>query len=241
MSLLLRWQLANLPKSYLPAAITDLHLEQFAAHPNKWMEPPLVQGEEESGPSCRVLSPKPAKESETVPRLTSLCLSVLLSPRPPTGKPPFLDLDWDNFRRGRSHPLLDVDTLAELIPPSLRDKGLSRILQAVRSACASAGKGAASADFFPRSNEVLPPDNASENPYYCPCPSPKHQEWQQGDNEGVRVARRIFLDPAEERFEWVTIAGVPNLPIQWLGCSPGCLDFLEEDEGDDEWLEHFGE
>lgn len=55
----------------------------------------------------------------------------------------------------------------------------------------------------------------------------------------MRVTRRIFLDAAEERFEWVTVAGVPNLPIQWLGCSPGCLDFLEDD--DDEWLEHFGE
>lgn len=118
---------------------------------------------------------------------------------------------------------------------------MRRILQAVRSACTSAAKARASSDFFPRSNDVLPPDNGSENPYYRPCPSPRHQEWLQDEEDEVRVTRRIFLDAAEERFEWVTIAGVPNLPIQWLGCSPGCLDFLEEGEEDDEWLEHFGE
>lgn len=212
-------------------------MEQFAAHPNKWREPPAREAKD--GGSPRVLSPKASLQPGTVPRLTSLCLSVLLSPRQPLGKPPFLDFDWDDWRRGRSHPLLDVETLADLLPPSLRDKGLGRILQAVRSACTSMARERAGVDFFPRSNEVLRPDNASDNPYYRPCPSPKHQEWQQGEEENVRVTRRIFLDAAEERFEWVTVAGVPNLPIQWLGCSPGCLDFLEDD--DDEWLEHFGE
>lgn len=95
-------------------------------------------------------------------------------------------------------------------------------------------------DCFPRSNTVEEPDDASRNPYYTPCPSPRHQEWDQNAEQEPRVTRRIFLDAAEERFEWRTVSGVPNLPIQWLGCSPGCLDFLEEDEEAD-WLELYGE
>lgn len=195
---------------------------------------------DDASPS-RVLSPKLSHASDSVPRLTSLCLSVLLSPRPPSERPPFVDFDWEACRRGRSHPLLDIETLAGLLPPSLSENDLRRILQAVRSACASASRRRVSTDFFPLSNHGAPSDNGSENPFYQPCPSPRHLEWQQaGDNE-VRVDRRVFLDAAEERFEWMTVAGVPNLPIRWLGCSPGCLDFLEDDEDDDEWLEHFGE
>jgi hypothetical protein len=47
---------------------------------------------------------------------------------------------------------------------------------------------------------------------------------------GSDTCRRLFLDPAEERFEWVEICGQKNLPIRWLGCSPGCLAFLDKDE-----------
>lgn len=45
-------------------------------------------------------------------------------------------------------------------------------------------------------------------------------------------ARRIFIQPAEERHTWErNIAGhqvpFPGIPVLWRGCSPGCLDFLQ--------------
>ena len=47
-----------------------------------------------------------------------------------------------------------------------------------------------------------------------------------------RHARPVFVDPAEQRFQWVrTIAGQPvheDVPVLWRGCMPGCLSFLDE-------------
>lgn len=47
----------------------------------------------------------------------------------------------------------------------------------------------------------------------------------------------MFVDHAEERFEWVkdvaevVVSDLPGgvVPIQWRGCSSGCLDFLEKE------------
>jgi hypothetical protein len=80
----------------------------------------------------------------------------------------------------------------------------------------------------------MPPDDASQNPYYTSCPSPRHvleAQSTEGSN-GQGVTRRIYLhQPAEERFEWVKIKGADSLiPIKWQGCQRGCLDFLEEAE-----------
>jgi hypothetical protein len=40
--------------------------------------------------------------------------------------------------------------------------------------------------------------------------------------------------------EWVEINGTKDLPIRWQGCSPGCLQYLLEDEDEfsvDDWVE----
>lgn len=42
----------------------------------------------------------------------------------------------------------------------------------------------------------------------------------------------LFVHPAEERIEWREVFGIPDLPVRWVGCSPGCLDFLEREEED---------
>lgn len=174
--------------------------------------------------------------ADTVPSLSSLCLSVLLSPRSPQNRPPLLAYDWEGTQRGGAHPLLDAAVLREFMP-CLPLADVRRVLQAVKSACTTGvqhpwrrGSLATRADPFPRSHLVPLPDDASANPYYNPCPSPRHQAAQSTSSAMDTPSRRLFLHAAEERFEWVTICGHDNLPIRWLGCSPGCLAFLDTED-----------
>ena len=87
---------------------------------------------------------------------------------------------------------------------------------------------------FPSSHVTQAPDDAAENPYYYPCKSPRHRIC---DTEATveHPTRHIFLHAAEERVEWMDVFEMKGLPIQWLGCSPGCLAFLEEEEEDECW------
>lgn len=180
---------------------------------------------------------------DNVPRLTSLCLNVLLSPRPPTDLPPLLGYDWDGCNKGGTHPLLDARVLREFMP-ALQLQDVGRVLQCVRSACASASHAPPNRrrsstlhrpDALPRSFLVPEPDDASTNPFYYPCPSPRHRDSvDQHQSPSDPPARRVFFDAAEERFEWVEICGEQHLPILWRGCSPGCLAFLDEEEEEEE-------
>lgn len=50
----------------------------------------------------------------------------------------------------------------------------------------------------------------------------------------------MFVDHAEERFEWIRdvvvfVSDLPGgaVPIQWRGCSSGCLEFLERQVDND--------
>lgn len=68
-------------------------------------------------------------------------------------------------------------------------------------------------------------DDAAANPYFLPCPSPRHQS---PDSEVTRVV--YVHEPMERRVEWVKIAGnEEEVPILWKGCQRGCLDFLEQE------------
>ena len=202
-------------------------------------------------PSSRILAPLISSNRSAVPRLSALCLNLLISPCRPTGLPPLLDAyDWETPAKGQLHPLLDVTTLHQLIP-NISVLDLGRLLQALKSAGATHSRttldlhlrGAdapvssvtqLSLDPFPRSNRDAVQDDASANPWYYPCPSPRHLEY---DVSSIRTAfkrdRHLFLHPAEERIEWREVFGITGLPVKWLGCCPGCLAFLVEEEGAD--------
>jgi hypothetical protein len=71
---------------------------------------------------------------------------------------------------------------------------------------------------FPPSNKAAKPDDASMNPILCPCP--RHN--------------RCFLHAVEERYEFVNICDAYELPVKHLGCIPGCLAFLEQEDHEEE-------
>lgn len=75
-------------------------------------------------------------------------------------------------------------------------------------------------------------DDARE--LYSWCPGKRHEYGKDMDtDEDVdrSPSSGLFVNPTEERFEWVTsLAGcdLPSaVPILWRGCSAGCLDFLD--------------
>jgi hypothetical protein len=163
--------------------------------------------------------------------------------------------DWTT-QPGKSHPLLDPAELQFAIQ-NLNEEDCARILQALRSACNAVSRksvvnnnvhgrrgstasnmgGSGGGTLFPTTHKPLRPDDASENPYYSPCPNPKHQESL--TSEPPTMPRRLFLRASEERLEWTTVCGQKDLPIRWKGCSPGCLAFLElghaSEIGDELW------
>ncbi|WVR04801.1 hypothetical protein IAU60_001813 [Kwoniella sp. DSM 27419] len=224
--------------TYLPSTILDLPLEMLHATPNEW-----IKKEPEVERFSNLI--RHYDTEHPVPRLTTLCMNLLLSPRPPNDLPPLLDMyEWDAPTRGIAHPLLDADAMHDIIPGATK-VDVERVLQALRTASTqqnhrrrtgggSSGSLNANADPFPRSHRPAPIDDASTNPFFSPCPSPRHHEYDAEVPAHSRPSRHIFLHPAEERIEWREVCNVKDLPIRWMGCSPGCLAFLDDDD-DDAW------
>ena len=192
-----------------------------------------------------------------MPRLYDICLNILITPRPPSHLSPLHDsFSWDR-EQGEKHPLLDTDVLHSRIP-FVPKQDLRRCLQAAKSASLASHKesvGRKRSAFavlgvspspikplpYPSSSPfVEAPDDASENPYYSPCPSPRHFEHVTTFGTApARPSRRLYLHPAEERLEWCELFGHSDMPVRWRGCSPGCLSFLEADDEDDWGLDDF--
>lgn len=210
-------------------------------NPNPWLKRPDVQPIHN-----RYFGPLITFTSCNVPRLFDICANLLLTPRPPSGLPPMLDsYDWTPSDIGSPHPLLSSAALRDWISV-FDEKACPRILQAMRSASNTASRKASSythgrrastsanigltggADIIPKTRQPPRPDDAADNPYYQACPNRRHLE--STSSEHPLATKRLFLHAGEERLEWRTICGQANLPIKWLGCSPGCLDFLEQDD-----------
>jgi hypothetical protein len=198
----------------------------------------------------RILADLVTHETNSIARLSTLCINLLISPRPPNNLPPLLDTyDWGVPVKGEPHPLLDMTTLGRTIP-SIPERYLPGMLQALRSAgnaykqlepqtrrnsTSTVRKGSRGShrnkiDPFPQADRHSVEDDAETNPYYYPCPSPRHLEINAETWPDCRPDRHVFLYPAEERVEWRTVHGWRMLPVRWQGCSPGCLAFLEQDE-----------
>lgn len=224
----------------LPATILSLEkLVNFHAHPNPWLQP--SEATLHRGRTC---GPLLLHTTENVPRLFDLCANILMTPRPPAHIPPFLEVvDWNPEQDGEPHPLLDIDAMHSRMPYLNVDE-LRRVVQSARSASKAANQNTnatstiaiqARHSLFPSTHTYAAPDDAADNPYYHACPSGRHQIFD-STSDTPQPTRRLFLHAAEERLEWTTVFEQPNLPVRWLGCSPGCLAFLEEERNacDDE-------
>lgn len=175
-----------------------------------------------------------ATTQHPVPSLYELCLRRLLSQeRDPSGKttwlpPPLLTAYPDLHTSGAlaSADLLcrfsTVDDEDELLlagrhgAPAfhlgfLTERDASRILACLRSAAPD--------KLRPSARETALED-ASDNPFFEPCPDPRLPD----------DVRRIFLTPLEERLVWSAIPGgsAERFPVRFLGSAIGSLAFLDE-------------
>ncbi|WVQ80222.1 hypothetical protein IAT38_002327 [Cryptococcus sp. DSM 104549] len=218
-------KLTELPSTILLLENLDTGPAGFTASPNPWHTPP------EEGTFSLLIQ----HYDHPVSRLKDICLQLLLSPQGPARLPPLLEgYDW-RPSYGAPHPLVDPGAMHEVMP-HMPEADVHRVLQLLRSASntfaherrINPSRYSGVVDPFPRSHRTPPPDDASTNPFYYRCPSPRHLEMDE------HPRGHLFLHPAEERLEWRKFNG-ETVPLKWMGCSPGCLAFLEQTDEDDEW------
>lgn len=205
---------------------------------------PLVRTDSRVEPSGRRLAPLTIKLDEEltgsqVPSLHSLCLARLLSTSEPDHMPPLLSrFDWSP-EGGENHALQSPGNLHKHLKYLSLDN-CARVIQALRSA--SDTKQARAYEYSLPDNNSSPgkrrpqrsrkdrgsslKEDAADNPFFNPCPNPSH--YQGGI---AKLSKWVYLQtPAEERIQFVEVAGEKNIPIKWEGCCRGCLGFLVEAE-----------
>ncbi|KAG8894667.1 hypothetical protein FRB99_001067, partial [Tulasnella sp. 403] len=200
--------LSNNDLEYLPSEMVLLGLKKLWLNANPLREPPAP------ALGNRQLSELKAN-FEGVRPLQELALSVLLSPTEATSSssypPP--------TSRTKLEDLYDPPLLADAIPANLYSKLNPSLSPQYRSV------GRKSSKAYPEAND------AALMAKFNKCPSPHHQY----DPPGCVAT---FVDPAEERLEWVQNLAKDvvsdlhggRVPILWRGCGRGCLDFLDESE-----------
>jgi len=260
---LVELNLANNRLEYLPAEVTQLDkLSNLTLHPNRWLPPPpdphmptarpspplelqvdaqaSLSAPDSSGtPRPRLLGE--VKVNFKVPTLREMCTRKLLSPGHPPPSPtsspsrPAAAL-LPSLPVGHANPKLVIESYYDGSKdwaqrnPHLAEPFLSTLYPHGRWRSTFAHAQV----FDPRSNV---------------CTSPAHE-----------CEDRVFREPAVERVEWVTEAslkhrpdgewasstrslqfgtdvGPRKVPLLWRGCGRGCLDWLEEVEGDREAAE----
>jgi hypothetical protein len=207
---------------------------------------PLARDPAEDAPSGRKLARlivADGAEDEPVPSLYTLCMTKLLSTSEPTHIPPLLSrFDW-NPEGGENHALQSAENLRKHFR-HLNLKDCARVIQVLRSA-SDAKQARAYDQGLPdlatsqarkrlqqvrRDRETSLEEDAVDNPFFGPCPNPRHYRYD-GNSDAPKVSKWIYLQrPAEQRIQYVDIAGEKGIPIRWEGCARGCLDFLMDEE-----------
>lgn len=222
---------------YLPAEI--LQLENLAIvnlHPNPWLAPPAPSAPSSPDPDAspaseasprrrRLLGPLTTHFKQ--PALKEVALRRLLAPSQPTAT----DL---------AQPLVKEyytpDSMRQLeVPDHLYAYFLTVFQHTSSTASAPFSRVRQSSTSSTLSNaSATVPTIAPFDPLSHVCHSLAHA----GEP-------RVFVEPAVERFEWVSEASLKpasqqsttkralearNIPLRWRGCSATCLDWLEEDE-----------
>lgn len=194
---------------YLPSEILSLPLKKIGLHPNPWLKSPSSQP---SSSNPRLLAPLQSKY--VVPSLTELCLRVLLSKAPP--KP--------NTTPGKGKPKTVVEAFVEL--PLSRWELPDRYLAVLEASISDSQHNSSEDTGIGQSRKEY---DAMLDARSSSC---ANQQLHLGKSS-------CFYEPAEMRYEWVKkINGKDaggDIPVEWRGCSRGCLEFLDEPNmGDDD-------
>ncbi|KAI0825577.1 hypothetical protein BC629DRAFT_1602328 [Irpex lacteus] len=187
-----------------------------------------------------------------IPSLTEFCLRVLLAPfdQRSSNPPPSTSLH-DTPLHTHSHqgtrPRTRLEALYELPLPHI-DHYPDKVVKALRACVpAAVNKPQAHVQASPAKRARRSSTRSQLSDVFGP--TVRDEDDDEGDDAEVeeethsgigtcmspvhalRHARPVFVDPAEQRFEWVrTVAGRAvheDVPVLWRGCMRGCLDFLD--------------
>lgn len=189
---------------YLPSEILRLPLKKIGLHPNPWLPCPPL---ELPPKTPRLLGP--LQSIFIVPPLTEICVRILLSrPTPEPGK----QLPKTNLEHCVQMPLSQWN-----LPPKY-----SAILEA------------SVPDGQPRS---VSPDAVGARRKEYDAMQDARSSLCANQQRHIGMSS-YFSEPAEGRYEWVKRINEVDvgelIPVEWRGCSYGCLKLLEEpDMGDD--------
>ncbi|CAG7851505.1 SubName: Full=Uncharacterized protein {ECO:0000313/EMBL:CCA70115.1} [Serendipita indica DSM 11827] len=187
---------------FLPSEIEKLPLKSLNLHPNKWLECTEEKSAEKS-----ILSL--LETNFLVPSLAELCVRILLS-----------------FNSGSSKTVMD-----EMESSTANSVGTHYIKYFAATCKPTTVSNPRDLETSLMMDPLAPRKRPEENDpqydlRYSVCPNKEH---------GVGV-RKTFIAPAEIRYRWVKKIGAADtggrVPLQYRGCGPGCLNFLEEMFGD---------
>ncbi|CAE6403256.1 unnamed protein product [Rhizoctonia solani] len=240
--------IANNELATLPSELSHLNLQTLLLDPNPFLPKPTQSSVQPTGSrGARELGPLVIHTR--IPKLGELALRVALRPSPE--RPPITPLSFTTPSTRHS------DTLASrplLTPTDSRSSVFSFPSHVSSLPRSNSGPN-------PYNHHTFPPHAlALEGHYdlslwlseqrdanvhieavrhgtddacnlYSWCSGQKHQT----DAEAEASPHGVFVQPAEERLEWVTVLAGCELssavPILWRGCSLGCLGFLDRDPG----------
>ncbi|GAB1518127.1 hypothetical protein RhiTH_001186 [Rhizoctonia solani] len=254
--------IANNELATLPSELTYLNLQTLLLDPNPFLPKPIQLSVQPIGPNDKKLARSqvarqfgPLVTHTQIPKLGELALRVALCPSPE--QPPIITpLSFATH----STRLYDTLSSKSLLTPT---NSRSSVFPSPSGAPFSSRSNS---DLNPYNRHPFPPHALVLERYYdlslwlseqrdanvhieavrygtddaCNlytwCPSRKHQKDAELESETSSCG--IFVQPAEERLEWVTVLAGCELssavPILWRGCSVGCLAFLD---GSDSGLE----
>ena len=193
---------------YLPAEINSLRLDTLAVELN-----PFVRNEEASKAKDqnRYVGPVTRCFENGIPSLFEFALRALMSPVDEVLAP---EKTFFEARYDLPMPTEDSDSLSAVVRETLAD-------------CVPGCIGRA---ISPHASPVSSQGRARKRSEQCisVCMSARHREIEDVGQ------RHVFIKQAEERITWdkfvagQRVGGDEGIPLLWRGCSPGCLDFLDE-------------
>ncbi|CAE6364653.1 unnamed protein product [Rhizoctonia solani] len=235
----------------LPSELSYLNLQALLLHPNPFLPKPTTESTGSS--DCRITHWRRARElgplvtHTRIPKLTEIALRAAL--RSPDQPPRITPLSYTTPLTRHSDTLVSKSLLTPTDSQSSVFSFPSHTPSLSRS----------NSDSNPYDSHTFPPHALTlEDHYDLPswlsekrtvnihieaarhgaedahdlyswCPGRRHRIDVETETTGSSSG--IFIIPAEERLEWVSmLAGCelsPAVPILWRGCSAGCLSFLD--------------
>ncbi|KAG8680183.1 hypothetical protein FRC11_002841, partial [Ceratobasidium sp. 423] len=268
--------IANNELTTLPSELSYLNLQTLLLDPNPFLPKPILDSTQPTGSndtrlarSRRVRELGPLVIRTRIPKLAEFALRAAL--RPPSDQPPRIPpLSFTT-------PIRPSDTPASrslLTPTDSHSSVFSFSSHAPPLSRSSSGPNPYDSHTFPPHTLALEKcydlsswlsEQTTTNRHieaarhgaedacdlYSWCPGRKHR----ADAESESNSSGMFVVPAEERLEWVSVLAGCELssavPILWRGCGAGCLSFLDGDsdlisaplqerDEDEEFMSGFG-